>query len=183
MINHISIGTNDPEKVAKVLAEIWNGYALPFPHAPQGWMVFADDGRGSLVEVTSAKTVLVPGGELPSEENFDANASTDQFEAQFVEKDFVPEYVATHLNVNSALNIEEIKAIAKREGWRCFVANRGGLFQLIELWIENRFMLEVLTPEMTEVYVNAANPQNWADILEMPLPPKSQNTTNLNLIG
>lgn len=184
MINHISIGVSNPEKVANVMAELWNGYALPFPHAPQGWMVFADDEKGTLVELTTAKTVLVPGEGLPPEENFDINVPTEDYEAQFVERDFVPEYVATHLNLNSPLSEAEVKAIAKREGWRCFVANRGGgLFQLIELWVENRFMLEVMTPEMTEIYVNTVKPKNWADFLKMPLPPKAQITTNLNLIG
>lgn len=31
MISHISLGVNDTENVAKVLAELWNGYALSFP--------------------------------------------------------------------------------------------------------------------------------------------------------
>jgi hypothetical protein len=43
---------------------------------------------------------------------------------------------------------------------------------LIELWVENRFMLEVNTPEMTEVYRSMVTPENWAAFSEMPLPPK-----------
>jgi len=43
---------------------------------------------------------------------------------------------------------------------------------LIEFWIENRFLLEVHTPEMTEVYEKTVNPENWAAFLNMPLPPK-----------
>jgi hypothetical protein len=34
MINHISIAVNDPERVANVLAEIWDGAVFPFPPAP-----------------------------------------------------------------------------------------------------------------------------------------------------
>jgi hypothetical protein len=34
MINHISIAVHNPEKVANVLAEIWNGFVIPFPPAP-----------------------------------------------------------------------------------------------------------------------------------------------------
>ena len=33
-------------------------------------------------------------------------------------------------------------------------------------------MLEVNTPEMTEVYVNTVTPENWAAFLNAPLPPK-----------
>jgi hypothetical protein len=30
MINHISISAHNPEKVANVFAELWNGYVFPF---------------------------------------------------------------------------------------------------------------------------------------------------------
>ena len=173
MINHISIAVHDTEKVANVLAELWGGFAIPFPPAPNSFMVLANDGRGSGVEVTPINTVLVPGEGFPPEENFDATTPTEEFEAKFVQSDFSPRYVATHLNINTQLSEAEVKEIAKREGWRCFTANRGrGLFQLIELWVENRFLLEVNTPEMTKVYQETVNPENWAKFLEMPLPPK-----------
>lgn len=171
MINHISIGVQDPEKAANILAELWNGYAMPFPVAQDSWMVFADDGIGTAVEVTPVNTVLVPGEGLPEEEDFDINVPTEEYEAKFVRGDFSPKYVATHLNINSKLTVEEIRAIAEREGWRCFVANRGnGAFQLLELWIEDRFMLEVMTPEMTERYVELMQPQGYAEWLGLPLP-------------
>ena len=171
MINHISIGVEDTEKVATVLAKLWNGYAMPFPVAHNSWMVFADDGKGTVVEVTPINTILVPGEGLPEEENFDISVNTEEFESKFVQADFSPQYVATHLNLNTPLGVEEVKAIAEQEGWRCFVANRGGgMFQLIEFWIENRFMLEVMAPEMTERYVELIKPQNWADFLGIGLP-------------
>ncbi len=184
MINHISIGVHNPEKIANVLAELWNGYALPFPVAHGSYIVFADDGRGTGVEVTPVNTVLMPGEGLPPEENFSIETPTEEHEAKFVESEFSPQFVATHLNINSPLSEAEVKEIAKREGWRCLVANRGGgLFQLLEVWAENRFMLEVMTPEMTEQYVALMKPQNWADFLQMPLPSKSVAASNLSLIG
>ena len=184
MINHISIGVNNPEKVANVLAELWNGYAYPFPPSPGSFIVFADDNRGSLVEVTPIDTVLVPGEGLPSEENFSINTPTGEHEAKFVSSDFSPKFVATHLNINTNLTEVEIKAIAERAGWRCFTANReGGMFQLIEFWIEDRLLLEVNTPEMTAMYVEMAKPQNWANMLQMPFQPKADVAGSLNLIG
>ena len=171
MINHISIGVGNTENVANVLARLWGGYAMPFPAAPNSWMVFADDGIGTAVEVTPSNTILVPGEGLPDELDFDINVNTEDFESKFVLADFSPQYVATHLNINSKLDIEEVKALAEWEGWRCFVANRaGGLFQLIEFWIENRFMVEVMTPEMTRRYVELVQPQRWADLLGISLP-------------
>ncbi len=183
MINHISIGVHDTENVANVLAELWNGYAMPFPVAPNSFIVFADDGRGTMVEVTPVNTVLEPGTGLPPEEDFDINVLTEEYEAKFVASDFHPQYVATHLNINTHLSIEDLKAIGEREGWRVFTANRGeGAFQLVELWIENRFMLEVMTPEMTERYVELMQPEGYANWLNLPLPPKPVSA-NLNLIG
>ena len=174
MINHISIGVNDTKRAADVLAELWGGYAMPFPVAPDAWMVFADDGIGTAVEVTPINTLLVPGEGLPDEEGFSISTPTEEHEARFVAGDFAPAYVATHLNINTKLSVEEVKAIAEREGWRCFVANRGeGLFQLVELWIEDRFMVEVMTPEMTERYVEFMKPQGWADWLGIPLPERA----------
>lgn len=182
MINHISIGVYNPEKVAQVLAELWNGYALPFPPSPGSFIVFADDNRGTAVELTPINIQLIPGESLPSEENYGVNFPTDQYEATFQMSDDAPHYISTHLAINSPLSEQQIRAIGKREGWRTLKANRaGGHFQLMELWVENRFMIEVFTPEMTEIYVAIATPENWANMLRMPLPEKP--LAYLDLVG
>ena len=173
MINHISIGVNNPEHVANVIAELWGGYAMPFPPSPGGYVAFADDGRGTMVEVVPADINLVPGIGLPEEEGFTKETITDEFEGTFVPGNERSLFGSVHLNINSPLNEQEIKAIAKREGWRCFVANRGrGLFQLIEFWVEDRFLLEVNTPEMAAAYKDLVTPENWSNFLKSPLPPK-----------
>ena len=184
MINHISIAVNDPEKVAGVLAELWNGAVFPFPPVPDAFFVIANDGRGSAVEVTPLDTILVPGKGLPPEEGFDINVRTEEMEAQFVKSDFVPQYVPTHLNINTQLSEAQIKEIGKREGWRVLTCNRGeGLFQLVELWIEDRFMLEVMTPEQTARYVEITQPEFLVQAFQMPFPNNETVTSSLNLIG
>jgi hypothetical protein len=183
MINHISIAVRNPEKVAGVLAEIWGGFVVPFPPAPGSFMVIANDGRGTAVEVTPIDTVLIPGEGLPPEENFGYHILTEEYEAKFVKSDFAPQYVATHLNINTHLSEAEVKAIAKRENWRVLTCNRGeGLFQLIELWIEDRFMLEVMTPEQTARYVEVLTPEFLAQAFGVQIPATSQ-ASSLNLIG
>ncbi len=185
MINHISIAANEPERVANVIAEIWDGMAFPFPPAPGSFFVLANDGRGTAVEVTPAGTVLVPGEGLPPEGDLDAE--TGEFEAKFVQSDLRPTYVATHLNISTKKSISEIREIANREGWRVLVCNRdGGLFQLIEIWVENTFMLEVMTPEQTARYVEITNPAFIADFFAGAMNAQiaaRQSTENLNLIG
>lgn len=185
MINHISIGVHNPEKVAGVLAELWNGTVIPFPPCPNSYIALANDGRGTGVEITPANTVLVPGEGLPPAENFDAATPTEEYEAKFVAEDYAPRYTATHLNISTHLSEAEVKAIAEREGWRVLTCNRGGgLFQLVELWVEDRFMLEVMTPEQTARYVEIFSPESIASMQEqfmenMPPAPAAE----LSLVG
>ncbi|HMJ09516.1 MAG TPA: hypothetical protein VK468_10950 [Pyrinomonadaceae bacterium] len=187
MLNHISIAVNEPEKVANFISELWDGMVIPFPAAPDSFMVLANDGRGSAVEVTPAGTVLVPGEGLPPED--DLAAPTEEFEAKFVKSDFIPRYVATHLNISTELGIDEIKALGRREGWRTLVCNRAqGLFQLVELWVEDNFMLEIMTPEQTTRYREITSPEFIAkafagEIPEFTPPPAAAARDNLNLIG
>lgn len=186
MINHISIAVHNPKKAADVLAELWNGLVLPFPPAPHSFMVLANDGKGTGVEITPIDTVLMPGEGLPPEENFDASTPTGEYEAKFVSSEFAPQYVATHLNINTHLSEAEVKRIGEREGWRVLTCNRGeGLFQLIELWIEDRFMLEVMTPAQTARYVEISNPEFLAKAFDISfsMPEPNVIAENFNLIG
>ncbi len=184
MINHISIGVENPEKVANFLAELWNGYFFPFPPSPDSFIVVADDGRGTAVEVTPANVILIPGEGFPDDKNFDTNTPTEEFEAKFVFGGNSHKYISTHLALNTNLKEAEVKEMADREGWRTLKCNRGeGLFQLIEIWVENRFMLEVFTPEMTKRYIEIMDPQAMADGMQIPLPPKLRPVNNLNVIG
>ncbi|MBC7899715.1 MAG: hypothetical protein H7070_06640 [Saprospiraceae bacterium] len=187
MINHISIGVHNPEKTANVLAELWDGIVLPFPPSPDSFIVLANDGKGSAVEVTPIDVVLEPGTGLPEDDGFSTETITEENEARFVRTDFRPQYVSTHLNINTKLSVDEVKAIGKREGWRTLVANRDkGLFQLVELWIEDRFMLEVMTPEQTQRYVEITSPEFIAKFFaENSMVPAAQAEIagSLSLIG
>lgn len=184
MINHISIGVRNPEKVAGVLAELWNGMVLPFPPAPNSFVVLANDGRGSLIEVSPINIVLEPGTGLPPEENYSITTLTEEYEAKFVTSGIVPQYVSTHVNINSHLSEAEVKAIGRREGWRTLTCNRDkGFFQVIEVWLEDRFMIEVMTPEMTKRYLEITDPVFLAEAFGLTIPPKQTAPINLNLVG
>ena len=58
-----------------------------------------------------------------------------------------------HLAVGVGLTPEQVIAIGEREGWTTRRRRRGGSFDVIELWLEDHFMLEVLTPEMQADYL------------------------------
>lgn len=178
MINHISIAVNEPEKVANVLAEIWDGMVFPFPPTPGSFFVLANDGKGTAVEVLPNGVVLTPGEGLPADDDLAAETSAN--EAQFVQSEIKPRYVATHLNISTKKSIDELRELGRRQGWRTFVANRDhGLFQLVELWLEDGFLLEIMTPEQTERYVEITDPafltEAFAQIGNAPMPPAAMD--------
>jgi hypothetical protein len=55
------------------------------------------------------------------------------------------------------LERDEIERIGAREGWRAKIFGRGmqgqkPLFHVVEFWIENRLMIEVVSPAMAREY-------------------------------
>jgi hypothetical protein len=55
---------------------------------------------------------------------------------------------------------------------------------LIEMWIEDRFMLEVMTPEQTKRYIEVLSPEFLAQMTNFPVQEMSAPApANLNLVG
>lgn len=151
MILHASICAHDPLKVATVLAELWTGEALPFAPVPGAWIAMAGDDRGSGIEVYPAGRALKPG------------SGEDMFET--VDLPQIPAYGSTHLAIQSPLSLDEIKAMAAREGWRAVQCSRGGMFDVIEFWLEGRTMIEVLTTDMQADYTATSSIEAWREAI------------------
>jgi hypothetical protein len=64
-------------------------------------------------------------------------------------------FSASHGAIATHLDRKAVLALAEREGWPAKYRKRGGLFGVVELWIEGRQMMEVLTPEMQAEYLAA----------------------------
>jgi hypothetical protein len=146
MIHHISIAAQNPLRVAQVIAEILKGQAFPFFPHPGSYMVFPMDEHGTAIEVYPLETKLVPG-------------EGDQ-QCQFVQGNNSNGITATHAAISVPTSQEEIEEIAKREGWRVLYCNRDSFFDVIEFWLENEVMLELLTPEMAAKYLAVTHPEN-----------------------
>jgi hypothetical protein len=58
---------------------------------------------------------------------------------------------ATHATIALDRSEHEILAVAEREGWRALRLPRVP-FDVIEFWIENTIMLELMTPDMAAAY-------------------------------
>lgn len=151
MIHHISISAHDPQHVAAILAEVLDGGAFPFSPCPGGFIAIAEDGHGTAIEVYPFAEEMRPG-EGQGMVGFARSASASEF-------------TATHAAVSVKLDEARIKAIAEREGWRAVTCDRGGLFHVVEFWVENRVMLELLTADMARDYLAAMSLEKWREFV------------------
>jgi hypothetical protein len=138
MIHHLSIPARDPKHVASVLIEIFGGTVTGFGPYPNSFIAWMGDEHGTAIEVYPTGTEMFPdrgGGQA----NFRHNARMSGF-------------IATHAAVSTPRSTAEIAAIARREGWRAVELPRGPN-NVVEFWIENAVMLELLTPQMQRDYV------------------------------
>lgn len=152
MIFHVSIDADDPQRVASVIAELWGGEALPFPPVyPGSWVALAGDERGTMIEVYPAGVTLAPGdGDADAVGRRDAEAGRA---------------TPTHAAIATSLSQSDVYAVAAREGWLAKYRKRGDRFGVIEFWIENRMMVEVLTREMQREYLETISIANWRAML------------------
>jgi hypothetical protein len=140
MIHHLSIPAEDPLHVARTLTELFNGRLTQFGPYQNSYIAWAGDEYGTAIEVFPVGTEMYPdSGEGQSNFRHNANASG---------------FIATHAAVSVRCSLEEIFALAERVGWRAIVLSRGS-FHVVEFWIENRVMLELLTKEMAAEYLAA----------------------------
>jgi hypothetical protein len=140
MLFHISMAAERPEQAARLIAELWRGRAYPFPPVAQGsWIAMAGDERGSAIEVYPIGTELYEGeGETGARSVAGRPAR----------------HGPVHVAIATELDVEAVKAIAKRYGAPAKVCSRGP-FRVIELWVVGAFMIEVLTAEMQAEYLGS----------------------------
>ena len=151
MIHHLSFQAMNPLRVANVLAEIWGGKAVPFPIYPGSYVVLTMDEHGTLIEIYPTGTELIPG--------------CGQEQVIFSHNSMASLYTGTHLAISVPADQKQIEQIAAREGWRCVRCDRDGFFEVIELWVENRLMVELLPPALVPKYLNFMQPANLKKFL------------------
>ena len=149
MIFHFSIAADDPKKTATMLAELWRGEAFPFPMVGKGsWVAHAGDDRRSTIEVYPRDMALYPT-ERAGEERYEPVSRSGPF----------------HAAVATPLSIEEVEDIGRRYGCHTSLCQRGPYFRVIEFWVDNCLMLEMMTPEMQAEYQATITPENWRNML------------------
>ena len=142
---HLSINADNPEKVAAFLAVVMGGDAMPFPPFPDCWIAFAGEDDGTAIEVYPTTHVLRAG---PRQIACDVRE-------RCADNSFV------HVALSSALPREELLNLASLQGWTARVCDRGP-FLCVEVWLENRLLVELLDGPMQEDYRAGMTAANWA---------------------
>lgn len=150
-IVHASIPADEPQEAARVLAEIMGGEALPFPPGgPDSWMAWAGDGSIEL-EIVRRGAVL----------------QYDEEQGNWHPGVGVGRGSECHLAIAVDRPAPEIVAIAERAGWPARICDRGdGFFQLVEIWVDGCFMLELMDPAQTAHYERVIGPGAWKQLLQ-----------------
>ncbi|MCC5636381.1 hypothetical protein LC593_11025 [Nostoc sp. CHAB 5844] len=150
MLHHMSISVKNPQHVANVMAEIMHGRVVPFSPNPGAYMMLVGDEFGTGIEFYPLGSELIP--------------DAWQGQAGFQINEHPANYTSVHAAISVPLSVKEIERIGAREDWRVFPCSRDGAFDVVEFWIENRLMLELLPPEMTAKYLDATNPEKLEQI-------------------
>lgn len=147
MLYHLSINARNTDRVASVLAEILGGTVVPSPSPPfhpASRFVCTWDDRGTMVEIGPWGATWQP----------DAH---DQSEVVDIEG--MPEHNYFHGLFLARVGIDEILAVARREGWRAALVDNGP-FQVVNVWLENRQLVEFTTPALLPAYLTTFGAAN-----------------------
>lgn len=138
MIHHVSFTAENPREVATILADLIGGRVSRFGPWPGGYIAWAPDPAGTAIEVYPTGTELAPDPEGG--------------QALFAHNYFAQRFTAVHAAISLDRTEDEIMRVAQRAGWQARRLDRGG-FEVIEVWVENTVMLEVMTPAMATRYL------------------------------
>jgi hypothetical protein len=69
---------------------------------------------------------------------------------------------AFHCALTTQLDPERVLALAKVRGWRALSCERGGVFGVVEVWIDNVVLVEVLAGSEVTRYRQFMNPEGCA---------------------
>jgi len=138
-IHHFTIPAREPERVARVLAELLGARVIPLPHPEGNLLLYGGDPDGTAIEVWPAHTRAGVGDHETTARDLP-----------------LPEAWPHHAYVTSeACDAERILAVFAREGWKANRAQNGpphAGFSLVRGWIENQTMIEIGGVEMRGEY-------------------------------
>ncbi len=168
MIAHFSIPAQDPQRTAELFGKIIDGAVMPFPVVPGAWVAIAKDGSGLGVEVVPAATAHHLG---EGEAGVPAGGPVVMpWETQIRQDGDAASASGFHVAMTTKLDVDELLELGRAEGWRAVHCDRGGVFDLVELWIDNRSLVELLPPGGTQRYLEFYRPEVAGQMFAGPPP-------------
>lgn len=162
MIAHVSIPSADPRSTALLLAALIGGQAFAFPVVRDAWIAVAQDGSGMAIEVYPDGMAHHPGSGPVDPHVVPEGPKTMPWEDQIFPDGRQLKPSAFHMAITTELADERVLALARQAGLRAVRCNRGGVFGLIEIWLDNTILVEVLNVQDTERYRSFMNPAGCA---------------------
>ncbi len=159
MIAHFSLPARDTRATAELFGKIIDGEVMPFPVVPGSWVAIARDGSGVGVEVVPAATAHHKGAGDRDPARPPNGPEPMPWETQIRQDGDDRAASGLHVALTTALTVDEVMELGRAAGWRAVHCDRGGVFDLVELWVDNRVLVEVLPPEGTARYLAFYNPQ------------------------
>ena len=138
-IHHFTIPAREPERVARVLAELLGARVIPIPHPRDTLLVYAGDSDGTCIEVWPAKMRGEVGADEPELRDLP-----------------LPQAWPHHAYLTADhCDPDRVVAAFAREGWKAEKVRNGppqAGFSLVRGWIENHTGIELGGSEMRAEY-------------------------------
>jgi len=152
MIAHLSVPSQTPRETALFFAAIIDGLAFDFPVVPGASIAVASDGSGTAVEVYPPSMKHHPGvGPVDPGVTPDGPQAMP-WEDQIFAEPGEARPSSFHLAIATHLAEAQVIARAQALGWRTLACERAGVFGVVEVWVDNRYLVEVLVPKQAARY-------------------------------
>jgi hypothetical protein len=158
MIAHVSIPARNPRATALLLATLIDGEAFDFPVVPGASIAVARDGSGLAVEVYPQTMAHHPGAGEVDPARIPDGPQAMPWEDQIYPDGEQLRASAFHFALKSPLTDAQILDAARKAGLRAIKCERGGVFAVIEVWLDNLVLVEVLTEREFGRYRDFMNP-------------------------
>jgi len=162
MIAHVSVPARDPRRTALLLATLIDGEVFAFPVVSGAYIAVARDGSGLAMEVYPDGMAHHPGKGDPDASITPQGPQALPWEDQVHPDGAQLRPTAFHLALVSSLGDEAVMELARRNGLRAVRCDRGGVFGLVEFWLDNTLLVEVINPTEARRYRSFMTPQGCA---------------------
>ena len=158
MIAHVSVPSRNPQQTALFFAAVIDGLAYNFPVVPGAWIAVAKDRSGLAVEVYPDAMAHHPGVGDADPTVRPGTPRPMPWEDRIYPDGSHVRPTAFHVALSTRLREEDVLRLARQAGWRAVICDRDGVFGLVEVWVDDAILVEVLTQAEVERYKQFMQP-------------------------